>query len=134
MSKKMSQDAQPPDSGFGKVWTDFVAGLQMSKWAKKHDILQEQWCRPGKTGIILFLLGIHWQAKYSATGNDWYSNVKRVEEMFNIILTDPTLYAIVPSPFPCMLTFNLTVNAQSAGGKMTTHREALRRSNGSRKC
>jgi hypothetical protein len=134
MSKKMSQDAHPPDSGFGKVWTDFLAGLQMSKWAKKQNILQEQWCRPGKTGIILFLLGIHWQAKYSATGNDWYLNVKRVQEMFNIILADPTLHVIVLFLLTCMLTLILTVNAQSAGGKMITHPEALRRNNGSRQC
>jgi hypothetical protein len=132
MSKKMSQNADPPGSGFGKVWTDFLAALPMSKWAKQQDILQEQWCRPGKTGIVLFLLGINWQAKYSATGKDWYLNVKRVEEMFNIILADPTLHVIVLSPLTCMLTLILTVNAQSAGGKMITHREALRRSNGSR--
>jgi hypothetical protein len=40
------------------------------------------------------LQGIHWQAKYSAAGNDWHWNVKLVDQIFNIILADPTLYVI----------------------------------------
>jgi hypothetical protein len=55
ISKKMSRDVHPPDSGFGKVWTAFLADLSIPTWAKGGSILQEEWCRPGKTGIVLFL-------------------------------------------------------------------------------
>jgi len=134
MSKKMSRDAHPPDSGFGKVWTDFLANLPVSKWAKKPCILQEQWCRPGKTGVVLFLLGIHWQAKYSATGNDWNRNVERIQQIFNIILTDPTLCVTQICSFTMLFTIIIIGNAQSADGKTISHPEALRRSSGSRIC
>jgi hypothetical protein len=132
ISKKMSRDAHAPDSGFGKVWTDFLKDLPVSKWAKTPSILQEQWCRPGKTGVVLFLLGIHWQAKYSATGNDWHRNVERIQQIFNIIFTDPTLCVAAISTLTSLLTIIIAVNAQSAEGRMITHPEALRRNSGSR--
>lgn len=100
LSKKLSQDAHPPDSRFGKIWTDFIAGLPLSEWQEKGSILQEKWCRPGKTGVVMFLLGVYWQAKYSGAGNDWISNVQRIDAVFNLILANPNLYVV---PIICLV-------------------------------
>ena len=92
LHKKLSQEHPQPDGGFDKVWTTFLSQLAISDREKTSDILQEMWCRPGHTGIVFLLLGMHWQAEYFGTGKDWHRNVKRVEHIFNIIISHPSLY------------------------------------------
>jgi hypothetical protein len=91
LNKKISEDGPLPSNDFGKIWTDFLSQRKISEWQDTKDILQEPWCRPGKTGIVIFLLGIYWQAEYSGTGKDWHRNVQRVDNLFNIILSNPAL-------------------------------------------
>ena len=92
LRKKLSQEHPQPDGGFDKVWTTFLSRLAISDREKTSDILQEMWCRPGHTGIVFLLLGMHWQAEYFGTGKDWHRNVKCVEHIFNIIISHPSLY------------------------------------------
>ena len=92
LRKKLPQEHPQPDSGFDKVWTTFLSRLAISDREKTSDILQEMWCRPVHTGIVFLLLGMHWQAEYFGTGKDWHRNVKRVEHIFNIIISHPSLY------------------------------------------
>lgn len=95
LGRKLSQDHPLPDESFGNVWTTFLSGLTVSDWERTSTILEEVWCRPGLTGIVFFLLGTYWQAEYSGTGKDWYNNVKRVEQIFHIILSHPELSACI---------------------------------------
>ena len=98
INTQLSQEHPPPDDGFGKVWTTFLSQLAVSDWETTSDILQEMWCRPGQTGIVFLLLGTHWQAEYCGTGKDWHKNVKRVESIFNIILSHSALYVVSSLP------------------------------------
>jgi hypothetical protein len=90
-----SQDHPPPDGGFGDVWTTFLSRLTISEWETTSDIIKEMWCRPGPTGVVLFLLGTYWQSEYSGTGKSWYTNIKRVESIFNCILANPAVYVLI---------------------------------------
>jgi hypothetical protein len=54
--------------------------------------MDEIWCRPGKTGIVILLVGLHWQALYSGAGKKWVSNIERVATIFDAILGVPSLY------------------------------------------
>lgn len=102
LGNKLAEDHPLPDGGFGAIWTTFLSGLPTSEWGKSIDIIKEMWCRPGPTGIVFFLLGTYWQAEYSGTGKGWYTNVKRIEHIFNIILDNPALYVVVLS---CQIIF-----------------------------
>lgn len=93
LNKKLSQEHPPPDGTFGKVWTTYLSRLPITEWENASDILKEVWCRPGQTGVVFFLLGTYWQGEYCGTGKDWHNNVKRVEKLFNILLSNPALYA-----------------------------------------
>lgn len=90
-SKLMTQPAHLPDDRFGKVWTAFLASLKINTFPDGDAILEEVWCRPGKTGIVSFILGLYWQAEYSGGGNDWQRNMGLVEDIFNKILSAPKL-------------------------------------------
>ena len=90
--KQLSQDGKPPSGdGFRKIWMEFLRALPIAKWKKDKTILEEMWCRPGKTGIIVFVLGLYWQAEYSGAGHDWKQNLKCVGEIFDLILAHPDL-------------------------------------------
>lgn len=95
LSKTHSQDLPPPDGTFGDTWTAFLSRLTISEWENTSDVIKEMWCRPGPTGVVLFLLGTYWQSEYSGTGKSWYTNVKRVQSLFNIILANPAVYALL---------------------------------------
>jgi hypothetical protein len=90
-SKRMAQDARPPDDRFGKVWTAFLASLKIDTYPDGDALLEEVWCRPGQTGIVLFILGLYWQAEYSGAGNDWQRNMELVKDIFTKILSAPKL-------------------------------------------
>ena len=91
--------------------------------------MNEFWCRPGKTGIIIFLVGLYWQAVYSGSGKTWASNLERVEAIFCAILKAPALYITLFLHF----TIELIVvtrqcekcgRAESSGAEITTHIKA----------
>jgi hypothetical protein len=58
---------------------------------KGDAVLDQIWCRPGKTGIIVFLVGLYWQSEYSGAGNAWSDNMTLVNRIFHAILDAPTL-------------------------------------------
>jgi hypothetical protein len=88
----MRADAPRPAESFGNEYTNYLVDLPWSSMADKNAIMDEIWCRPGKTGIVVFLVGLHWQAMYSGAGKKWASNIERVETIFNAILEAPSLY------------------------------------------
>lgn len=92
LSKIMRNDANPPPESFGAAYTQYLVDLPWSSTVDRDSIMKEPWCRPGKTGIVVFLVGLHWQALYSGAGKDWESNIERVETIFRAILEAPTLY------------------------------------------
>jgi len=56
--------------------------------ATNGTVMNEMWCRQGKTGIIGLILCLYWQASFSGAGNDWKVNMQRVEDIFNAILAE----------------------------------------------
>ena len=85
-------DAARPGESFGKEFTTYLVNLPWGVFADGNGIMNELWCRPGKTGIIIFLVGLYWQAIYSGAGKTWASNLERVETIFCAILKAPALY------------------------------------------
>jgi hypothetical protein len=90
-SKIMQQDATQPGEPFGNVFTDYLANLPWDALTQGDAVLDQIWCRPGKTGIIVLLLGLYWQAEHSEGRNAWQENVKRVDMIFQAILKAPKL-------------------------------------------
>jgi hypothetical protein len=90
-SKILRNDAHQPAESFGTVYTQYLVDLPWTPMMDRDSIMKEFWCRPGKTGIVVFLVGLHWQALYSGAGKDWESNIERVETIFCAILEAPTL-------------------------------------------
>jgi hypothetical protein len=88
-------DAARPGESFGKEFTTYLVNLPWGVFADGNGIMNELWCRPGKTGIIIFLVGLYWQAVYSGSGKTWASNLERVETIFRAILKAPALYVAI---------------------------------------
>ena len=87
----MRNDAPRPAESFRNEFTDYLVGLPWTSVADKSAIMDEIWCRPGKTGIVILLVGLHWQALYSGAGKKWVSNIERVATIFDAILEVPSL-------------------------------------------
>ena len=130
IDKRRSDKTQNPRSDFGKIWTKFLTGVALSASKGKRNILNEMWCRPGKTGIVMFLLGTYWQAEYSGSGKDWFANVERIDTIFNVILSHPDMYAFRSSFRTNVLTSTALENANGASGNLILFLQALRRSVG----
>lgn len=91
--RKLQQDCPAPAETFGNEFTRYLDGLQWEVITKGDGVLQHIWCRPGKTGIVVLLVGLYWQAIYSGSGKKWASNVKHVDAIFRAIIAAPSLYA-----------------------------------------
>jgi len=89
--KLMKTNAKCPSDKFGKVFTDYLNGLPSTTSDIGGTVMVAIWCCPGKASILGLLLCLYWQAEYSSGGNNWKSNMKRVEGIFSAILTEPTL-------------------------------------------
>ena len=84
----MRVDAMPPrGDGFGAIWTSFLKSLPISEWKDNDGVLEQVWCRTGTTGIVFLVLGLFWQAEYSGAGKEWTSNMRRVHDIFECILS-----------------------------------------------
>lgn len=90
-SRIMQTDPTPPGESFGNDYTSFLGNLPWSTMTKEDGILEQVWCRPGKTGIVSLLVGLHWQAVYSGAGKKWERNVKLVGNIFTTIISAPSL-------------------------------------------
>jgi hypothetical protein len=90
-SRIMQTDAIPPAESFGNDYTDFLGNLPWTSMIKGNAVLDQVWCRPGKTGIVFLLVGLHWQAVYSGAGKKWERNLKLVDTIFRTILAVPSL-------------------------------------------
>ena len=54
-------------------------------------VMQQMWCRPGKTGTLGLLLCLFWQAQYSGVGPEWNNNINSVKQILNAIILEPSL-------------------------------------------
>jgi hypothetical protein len=90
-SKLMHTDATRPNESFGDVFTDFLRGLPWNHLTQGDNVVEQIWCRTGRSGIVIFLVGLFWQAEYSGGGKQWKENMKRVESIFKAILNAPVL-------------------------------------------
>lgn len=90
-SKIMQTEPTLPQESFGNDYTNFLGSLPWSSMTKGDEILNQVWCRPGRTGIVFLLVGLHWQALYSGAGKKWERNVKLVDSIFQAILAAPSL-------------------------------------------
>ena len=90
-AKILRIDAKGPSESFGKTFTDYLRQLPPGTAEVGGTVMENIWCRSGKTGILGLLLCIYWQAEYSGAGTDWESNVEYVENIFNAILAIPEL-------------------------------------------
>lgn len=86
----LTDSAHPPES-FGNAFTTYLKQLPWDTMTKGDAVLDQIWCRPGKTGIIVFLVGLYWQSEYSGAGNAWSDNMTLVNRIFHAILDAPTL-------------------------------------------
>lgn len=89
--KLLRVDAPRPGEPFGNAFTDYLVGLPWTSFTNDNAIMDEVWCRPGRTGTIVLLVGLYWQALYSGAGKKWASNLERVETVFRTILNAPAL-------------------------------------------
>jgi hypothetical protein len=89
--KIMHVDCSRPGEPFGNEFTNYLVGLPWSSLADSNSIMDEIWCHPGRTGIIVLLVGLYWQALYSRSKKKWASNLEWVETIFHAILNAPVL-------------------------------------------
>jgi hypothetical protein len=89
--KILRQDSIRTVGDFQHEFTDYLVSLPWAALTDGDAILDEVWCRPGRTGIVVFLVGLYWQALDSAIGTEWHSNIKHVEMLFEAILAAPSL-------------------------------------------
>jgi hypothetical protein len=97
-------DCPRPGEEFGNEFTDYLVGLPWTSLATGNGIMDEMWCRPGRTGTIVLLVGLYWQALYSGAGKKWASNLERVETIFRAILNAPALYVFLSLYSLCDIT------------------------------
>ena len=58
-AKLMNTDARLPDESFGKSFTQYLKGLQLTSQDSGSTVMSALWCRPGKTGILGLLLCLY---------------------------------------------------------------------------
>jgi len=90
-AKIMKTDAKRPSESFGKVFTNYLGGLPSGAVAIGGAVMDNIWCRPGKTGILGLILCLYWQGEYSGAGNEWNANIQCVKGIFDAILAEPEL-------------------------------------------
>ena len=90
-SKLLHQDAPCRREDFECKITDYLLKLPWETITHGDGILEQVWCHPGRTGIIIFLLGLYWQADSLNVGMAWQENLQRVETIFWAILQAPNL-------------------------------------------
>lgn len=90
-STLLRRDSQRPAESFGDEFTKYLKDLPWDTMTKDDAILEQIWCRAGKTGTIVLLVGLYWQAEYSGAGETWKNNMKLVDKIFRAILDAPAL-------------------------------------------
>ena len=74
-------------------------GAKTLKWWKGlnvgrkdvDDIFNYAWCRDGRTGIVMLILGMHWWADRSGGGNEWQMVMREMSNMFEKLANAPSL-------------------------------------------
>ena len=90
-AKLMSSGASQPVESFRPKFTKYLKGLPPSVRRTGGTVMEQVWCRSGKTGTVGLLLCLFWQAEYSGAGNEWKENIKCIQEIFQAILSEPNL-------------------------------------------
>lgn len=67
-SKIMKVDTPCPSETFGPIFTRYLKGLPTSIRISGGTVMEQEWCRSGKTRVIGLLLCLFWQVEYSGVG------------------------------------------------------------------
>jgi hypothetical protein len=82
---------------FGREMLGWWDALEMNgngEAAADH-ILSLPWCRNGKAGIVLLVLGMRWWAVQSGGGQEWVRVLKEMTTMLELIAAAPSLYVLL---------------------------------------
>jgi hypothetical protein len=90
-SKLLRVDAPLPRESFGNEFTQYLQQLPWDDMLKGDNILEQMWCRTGKSGTLMLIVGLYWQAIFSGGGKKWKDNMDRVEKIFQQIMNAPKL-------------------------------------------
>jgi hypothetical protein len=74
---------------FGNEMRRWWDELGLKKDWDGHRLLNFAWCRNGKVGIAMLVVGMHWWADRSGAGNDWTRVLKEMSEMWQLIVETP---------------------------------------------
>lgn len=86
---KVEFDAEILTVGFGNEMGKWWDELGLKKDQDADRLLNFAWCRNGKVGIAMLVLGMHWWADRSGAGNDWTRVLKEMSEMWELITAAP---------------------------------------------
>ena len=87
----MKTDSPKPADSFGRIFTQYLNGLLTGVLKPGGIVMQQMWCRPGKTGTLGLLLCLFWQAQYSGVETEWNNNINSVKQILNAIISEPSL-------------------------------------------
>jgi len=89
--KLLRVDAPRPRESFGTEFTAYLQQLPWDKMTQGNNILDQIWCRTGKSGTLILVVGLYWQAIFSGGGNKWNDNMGHVDKIFQAIINALTL-------------------------------------------
>jgi hypothetical protein len=89
--RKASFDHNIVTKEFGKEMLTWWDGLGVKQNRSADDILRFLWCRNGKVGIVLLILGMRWWADKSGAEKEWVRVLKEMTIMWELISAAPSL-------------------------------------------
>jgi len=89
ISKVEFSSAQVP-ADFGAQMLNWWKGLNVGQ-KDVSDIFKYLWCRDGRTGLVMLVLGMHWWADKSGGGKAWKAVMREMIEMFESLGNAPDL-------------------------------------------
>ena len=82
-------DADILTIGFGNEMWKWWDALGLKKDQDADRLSNFAWCRNGKVGIAMLVLGMHWWVDRSGAGNDWMRVLNEMLEMWELITAAP---------------------------------------------
>ena len=102
-AKIMKTDAKRPSASFRKAFTNYLGGLPSDTVAIGGAVMDNIWCRPGKTGILGLMLCLYWQGEYSALGMIGMQIFSAFKEFLTQSLRNPSCKIILTVYFVQLL-------------------------------
>jgi hypothetical protein len=88
---KASFDQDIVTEEFGKEMLSWWDGLGLKRNRGADHILSFPWCRNGKAGVVMLVLGMRWWADKSGGGKQWVRVLKEMTIMWELISAAPNL-------------------------------------------